>query len=215
MRRSACRRGRGCRLGERVRFATVAADYAGSVAFFAAEVAGVTLRTPSVSPEGFGLETGAEFASPEGATLRLLRGLAGGGTMFAALTLIGKAGGHTDAEIPVEVNVSALVNPVARAAVDEGLQGGEEVFDFSAPSYAGGAYGNATLFAMRGDSSDLRADSDSGSVVALRALEAGRYGATVLASGSDFIGAAALTLSLLVRGDVPVELGVPDSRQGG
>ena len=205
--------GAGVPVGARVRFATVAADYAGSVAFFAAEVAGVTLRTPSAAPEGFGLETGAEFASPEGATLRLLRGLAGGGTMFAALTLIGKAGGHTDAEIPVEVNVSALVNPVARAAVDEGLQGGEEVFDFSAPSYAGGAYGNATLFAMRGDSSDLRADSDSGNVVALRALEAGRYGATVLASGSDFVGAAALTLSLLVRGDVPVELGVPDARR--
>ena len=73
-------------LGRRVQDVLTAPDYSGSVAFFAAGLAGATLRTPSWAPLGFSFGAGgleATVVSPGGFTLFLEPGWLGTGSAEA------------------------------------------------------------------------------------------------------------------------------------
>ena len=105
-------------LEARTRLRPVAPGYAGSVAFFAAGRAGVTLRTPS-NPAGFNFGTGGEnkdYESPDGFTLYLNADAgvdAAGDTATASFAVTAKdsGGGFADDTIDVAVTVSALAAP--------------------------------------------------------------------------------------------------------
>ena len=83
--------------GDRSRTVAVASGHSGSVAFFAAGRAGVTLRTPSSAPSGFNLGADgldADFAAPAGFTLFLdAGGIAGGETGDGGVCGDGESGG--------------------------------------------------------------------------------------------------------------------------
>ena len=104
----------------RTRLQPVAPGYAGSVAFFAAGRAGVTLQTPA-DPANFSFGTGGasrDYESPDGFTLHVNAGVAAsaGDTETASFEVIAKdAGGpggpYGDSAITVMVTVSVLRAP--------------------------------------------------------------------------------------------------------
>ena len=188
---------------ERTVAVRVAPDYSGSVAFFAAARAGVTLRTPFLPPADLILETEAEFVSPEGVEVSLSAGLAAGEVRVVGLTLLALSHGFSETEQPLLVSVLALENPLASVSVPENIVLGES-FSFASSRYELGAYAGSD-FSLRGGTADFTLSHDGGTLSVLRDLPVGEYGATVRASGGDYLGAADLTLSLYVIQQVHVD----------
>ena len=124
-------------LGRRAQDVLTAPDYAGSVAFFAAGLAGATLRTPSSAPAGFNFGAGgldAEFVSPAGFTLFLNNApgtlffdgkqlVEGGGAARAVFAVSVSSAGFNGSEIGLTVSVSAVASPAQRLAVADYLAG--------------------------------------------------------------------------------------------
>ena len=177
---------------------SVAAGYAGSVAFFAGE-AGVTLRTPVSAPEGFDFDKSADFAAPDGFAVSLTTILRPGGEISGDFEVAASRGGYAETTISLAVTVRAL--PAAASPV-VGIKTGPfsgDVFDFSRSDYAGGVYQNAS-FGEGGVLSPDLSVSARGQVSTARDLGAGIYGVTVLAeSPSEYLGTATLSLALTVR----------------
>ena len=186
--------------------AYVSPSHAGSVAFFAATLAGATLRTPATSPAGFGFERNAEFVSPAGFAVSLLSPAGSGNALTGSFAVTARASGYSEGLVSLRVEVSALATPLAAAGGN--AYGSQSQFyrqnflDLSGADYAGGAYAGAR-FARKGESLDLNVDED-GLVSALRRLGEGSYLLTVAARGRPdhpdawFIGEAELTVSLRV-----------------
>ena len=196
--------------GDRSRTVAVASGHSGSVAFFAAGRAGVTLRTPSSAPSGFNLGADgldADFAAPAGFTLFLdAGGIAGGETATAAFAVTAKAAGFAASEISLTVVVSALAAPLASARGETfgpspSFEG--DVVDLAGAGYEDGAYAGARF--EETSSSDLSVAAD-GRVSTREKLGVGEYLLTVTvrgrpdsrASADAFIGEATITVSLRV-----------------
>ena len=197
--------------GDRSRTVAVASGHSGSVAFFAAGRAGVTLRTPSSAPSGFNLGADgldADFAAPAGFTLFLdAGGIAGGETATAAFAVTAKADAvFAESEISLTVVVSALAAPLASASGETfgpspSFEG--DVVDLAGAGYEDGAYAGARF--EETSSSDLSVAAD-GRVSTREKLGVGEYLLTVTvrgrpdsrASADAFIGEATITVSLRV-----------------
>ena len=174
-----------------------APGHTGSVGFFAAASAGVTLRTPDSAPAGFAFETGAEFVWPNGFAVSLTTSLRGGQTRVGAFSVVASRAGDVATTIPLRVTARALAAPRPEIEVKPRPFSGE-VFNFKDAGYAGDAYQNAS-FREGGDlSAELDVDAN-GRVTTTGDLEPGIYGITALAeSESDYTGTATLALLLTV-----------------
>ena len=187
----------------RVRTRLAVAGHAGSVAFFAAGREGVTLRTPTAAPSGFGFGAdglGAEFVSPAGLTLFLDAGEIAdeGDAASAAFELTAKLAGFEDATIPITVTVTAVsrpTQPTLRAAFAEefshspalpsGLETGS-VLSLAGVSVAVGE--GASLFAVANNRIERGA----------QAADVGRYEISLALSHLDLLG----TLTLVVPAEI-------------
>ena len=89
----------------------VARGYTGSVAFFVAASAGVTLSTPAADPENFDLPNSQEFAHPAGFALDLTAVLDAGGDAAAHFEVVASRADFDDFTIPLEVNVRVVSDP--------------------------------------------------------------------------------------------------------
>ena len=176
---------------------SVAAGYAGSVAFFAASAAGVTLRTPDSAPAGFGFATGAEFVSPNGFAVSLTTAARPGGEVFGKFEVVASRAGYAETTITLGVTVRALTAPAPVIGVKAGRFSGN-VFDFSDDGYAGGVYRNAK-FREGGVLSQAFDVDEDGQVVTARDLEAGVFRIVVLAESPDYLGTATLRLWMTVH----------------
>ena len=174
-----------------------APGHTGSVGFFAAARAGVTLRTPDSAPAGFAFETGADFVWPNGFAVSLTTSLRAGQTRVGAFSVVASRAGDVATTIPLRVTARAPAAPRPEIEVKPRPFSGT-VFYFADAGYARGAYQNAS-FREGGDlSAELDVDAD-GRVTTTGDLEPGIYGITALAeSESDYTGTASLTLSLTV-----------------
>ena len=176
---------------------SVAAGYAGSVAFFAASAAGVTLRTADSAPAGFGFATGAEFVSPNGFAVSLTTAARPGGEVFGKFEVVASRAGHAETTITLGVTVRALTAPAPVIGVKAGRFSGT-VFHFSDDGYAGGVYRNAK-FREGGVLSQAFDVDEDGQVVTARDLEAGVFRIVVLADSPDYLGTATLRLWMTVH----------------
>ena len=197
--------------GDRSRTVAVAPGHSGSVAFFAAGKAGVTLRTPSSAPSGFNLGSDgldADFAAPAGFTLFLdAGGIAGGETATAAFAVTATEAFFAASEISLTVVVSALRTPPTASASGEtfGFSASYEgdVVNLAGAGYEESAYSGAHF--EETSSSDLSVAAD-GQVSTREKLGVGDYLLTVTvrgrpdsrASADAFIGEATITVSLRV-----------------
>ena len=176
---------------------SVAAGYAGSVAFFAASAAGVTLRTPDSAPAGFGFATGAEFVLPNGFAVSLTTAARPGGEVSGNFEVVASRAGHAETTITLGVTVRALTAPAPAIGIKAGRFSGD-VFNFKDAGYAGGAYRNAK-FREGGVLSRAFDVDEDGQVVTARDLEAGAFRIFVLAESPDYLGTATLVLWMTVR----------------
>ena len=174
-----------------------APGHTGSVGFFAAASAGVTLRTPDSAPAGFAFETGADFVWPNGFAVSLTTSLPAGQTRVGRFSVVASRAGDVTTTIPLRVTARALPAPRPEIEIKPRPFSGD-VFNFSDAGYAEGAYQNAS-FREGGDlSAELTVYAD-GRVTTTGDLEPGVYGITTLAtSESDYTGTATLALSLTV-----------------
>ena len=174
-----------------------APGHTGSVGFFAAAGAGVTLRTPDSAPAGFAFETGADFVWPNGFAVSLTTSLRAGQTRVGAFSVVASRAGDVATTIPLRVTARAPAAPRPEIEVKPRPFSGE-VFNFSDAGYAGDAYQNAS-FREGGDlSAELDVAAD-GRVTTTGDLEPGIYGITALAeSEADYTGTATLALLLTV-----------------
>ena len=194
----------------------VVPGYSGSVAFFAAQTLGVTLRTPA-APTDFSFGTdGAErdYASPDGFTLFLDDGRinAAGETAVAEFAVTAKAAGFTTQEILLTVNVAALTVPgrtdltAREESADYGAVGGHASYPIGgaiSASIAGVAVSAAGALTPLSDPANRvrLAGANLSPVDADEANErfaAGRYVITVEMTHADFRG----TLTLEVAADI-------------
>ena len=185
--------------GKRVLAVTVVPGHTGSVGFFAAGLAGATLRTPALSPSGFGFETGAAFESPDGFAVSLTTALSAGGELSGRFEVTVARAGYADALLTLRLTARALPSPpLPDLPVFAGPFSGA-VFDFGSRSYAGGAYANAEFEEASGAGASADLDVGAGGEVSTaRALEPGVYGLTALATSDDYLGTARLAVSLTV-----------------
>ena len=175
------------------------ANYAGSVAFFAAAAEGATLRTPSAAPEGFDFPTGRDFVSPDGITVMAATALAAGGMTIGAFEVTAKAAGFLDTPLDLRVTVSALALPPPPNLKTQTVPYfNATVFDFAATTYADGIYRNANFTERPDDSASAELNvSKNGAVETEVTLTlAGEYEITVLAESPDFVGTATLAAIL-------------------
>ena len=174
-----------------------APGHTGSVGFFAAAGAGVTLRTPDSAPAGFAFETGADFVWPNGFAVSLTTSLRAGQTRVGAFSVVASRAGDVATTIPLRVTARAPAAPRPEIEVKPRPFSGT-VFYFADAGYAEGAYQNASFR----EGGDLSAELDvaaNGRVTTTGDLEPGIYGITALAeSESDYTGTATLALLLTV-----------------
>ena len=187
----------------------VVPGYSGSVAFFAAQTLGVTLRTPAAAPTDFSFGTdGADrdYASPDGFTLFLDDGKinAAGETAAAAFVVTAKAAGFTTQEVTLTVNVAALTVPgrtdltAREESADYGAVGGHARYPIGgaiSASIAGVAVSAAGALTPLSDHANrVRLAGANLSPVdadeANERLAAGRYVITVEMTHAGFLGDA-------------------------
>ena len=159
----------------------VAADYAGSVAFYAARHSEVSLLTPSDAPSGFSFSAGAE-----GVTL-LAEALPGGRSATASFVLTARRSGYADASVALRATVRFVANPLTeiirptRAAGDVATLTLSNFADFSDVQYAGA-------------SADAPLEWEGATLRATTALSPGAaYYAELNAWSSGFLGTLRLT----------------------
>ena len=187
----------------RVRTRLAVAGHAGSVAFFAAGREGVTLRTPTAAPSGFGFGAdglGAEFVSPAGVTLFLDAGEIPneGDAASAVFELTAKLAGFEDATIPITVTVTAVsrpTQPTLRAAYAE-----EFSHSPALPSglETGSVLSLAGVSAAVGEGASLFAVANNRIERGAQAADVGRYEISLALSHSDLLG----TLTLVVPAEI-------------
>ena len=195
----------------------VVPGYSGSVAFFAAQTLGVTLRTPA-APTDFSFGTdGADrdYASPDGFTLFLDDGKinAAGETATAAFAVTAKAAGFTTQEVSLTVNVAALTVPertsltAREESADYGAVAGHANYPIGgaiSASIAGVAVSAAGALTPLSDHKNrVRLAGANLSPVdadeANERLAAGRYVITVEMTHAGFLGALTLTVAADIR----------------
>ena len=210
--------------GQRNQEVVVVPGYSGSVAFFAAASAGVTLETPADPTDfNFGPE-GAErdYASPDGFTVFVNPGRVdtAGETAVAAFAVTAKAAGFTNKEIPLTVTVAALTVPgrtslTAREdAADYGEATGHTIYligNAISTRIAGVAISAAgVLSPLAGHADRVRIAGAALSAVdsddADARLESGRYVVTVEMTHARFLG----TLTLEVAAEIQATLNADD-----
>ena len=196
----------------------VVPGYSGSVAFFAAQTLGVTLRTPAAAPTDFSFGTdGADrdYASPDGFTLFLDDGKinAAGETAAAAFAVTAKAAGFTTQEVTLTVNVAALTVPgrtdltAREESADYGAVGGHANYPIGgaiSASIAGVAVSAAGALTPLSDHKNrVRLAGANLSPVdadeANERLAAGRYVITVEMTHADFRGTLTLTVAANIQ----------------
>ena len=176
--------------GQRSRSVLIARGHSGSVAFFAARKAGVTLRTPSSAPAGFNLGGGldADFTAPAGFTLFLnAEGIADAAS--ATLTVTARSAGFTDSPIALTVSVAAVSAP-AQGALSANYN---EEFAPHAPTLPAGyqAGASAVLLGIAGGADDLFALNGENAIVrnsADNTPPAGEYKITLGVTHAGFLG---------------------------
>ena len=199
--------------GDRNRTVAVASGHSGSVAFFAAGKAGVTLRTPSSVPSGFNLGAGgldADFAAPAGFTLFLDAGrIAGGETATAAFAVTATDAFFAASEISLTVVVSAVAAPEQAALTASELDANYNDLghDLSAPE--GFGFADATLSVLGEHGTRFTIVSDKLQPVdaddAARRPEVGKYAITVEMTHGGFLGTLTLSVSVRIQESLSVD----------
>ena len=187
---------------QRSREIAAAAGYSGSVAFFAADAAGVTLQTPAAAPSGFNFGAdglNAAFASPDGFTLFLEAGQIpnGGDAAAADFEVAATLGGFEGENITLGVTVMAVAAPAQDAVTAAFLDGFSHALNLPS-GYESGAVGRSLAVSGVGGRADGAANLSlliSGDSLEYapggeedNALAAGQYTITAAMTQRDLLG---------------------------
>ena len=202
---------------DRTQNIVVVPGYSGSVAFFAAGLEGVTLRTPSLAPAGFHLggadALDADFKSPEGFTLFLESGQvdSGGSTVVAEFAVTATMAEFASLEIELTVSVAALTPPIQATLTAEdtdaiyGRVSQHSIYSLDNPTITGADFYNAANVAAPLTDWAARVTIAGADLLPVDAsavggrLAAGKYRITVKTTHSDFLGDLLLSVPVNIQ----------------
>ena len=183
----------------------VSPTYTGSVAFFAAELAGATLRTPAASPTGFEFETDADFVAPDGFAVSLLSALGSGAALTGSFAVRASLFGYLEGTTPLRVEVSALAAPEQAALTASHLDANYDGLGHALSAPEGFAFADAILTVL-GEEHGSRFAIDAGNNLqpadasdARRRPKVGKYFITVGMTHGGFLGTLALSVSVRIQ----------------